>query len=90
VVVHSCNPSTQEAKAGELQVKDQNGLQSETLSQENPKITTKTLEKVLRIHFFFECVCVCVVLGFEPLHQPFYVMGYFKIGSQELFAQGWL
>jgi hypothetical protein len=23
---------------------------------------------------------------FEPLHQPFFVMSFFKIGSQELFA----
>jgi hypothetical protein len=23
----------------------------------------------------------------EPLHQPFFVKGFFKIGSQELFAQ---
>jgi hypothetical protein len=71
VVVHSCNPSTQEAKAGELQVKDQNGLQSETLSQENPKITTKTLEKVLRIHFFLS-VYVCVwYWGLSHSTSPF-------------------
>jgi hypothetical protein len=32
-VAHNCNPSTQEAEAGELQVQDQPGLHSETLSQ---------------------------------------------------------
>jgi hypothetical protein len=25
-------------------------------------------------------------LHHEPLHQPFFVMGFFKIGSRELFA----
>jgi hypothetical protein len=26
---------------------------------------------------------------FEPLYQFFFVMGIFKIGSHELFTQGW-
>jgi hypothetical protein len=29
-------------------------------------------------------------LHLEPLHQPFFVKGVFKIGSYKLFAQGWL
>jgi hypothetical protein len=33
VVVHSCNPSTQEAEAGGWQVQGQPELQSETVSQ---------------------------------------------------------
>jgi hypothetical protein len=43
------------------------------------------------------CMFVCVgVTGvwtqgihLESLHQPFFVMGFFKIGSRELFVQGW-
>jgi hypothetical protein len=29
-------------------------------------------------------------LQLEPLLQPFFVMGFFEIGSHELFAWGWL
>jgi hypothetical protein len=28
-----------------------------------------------------------VLLLFEPLYQPFFVMAFFEIGSHELFAQ---
>jgi hypothetical protein len=31
-----------------------------------------------------------VLLLIEPLHQPFFVMGFFEMGSCGLFAQGWL
>jgi hypothetical protein len=30
------------------------------------------------------------LLPFEPLHQPFLVVGFFNIGSLELFVWGWL
>jgi hypothetical protein len=33
MVAHTCNPSTQEAEAGESQVQDQPRLHSKTLSQ---------------------------------------------------------
>jgi hypothetical protein len=44
------------------------------------------------------CVCVCVCstrvwtqgLHLEPLHQPFFMMGFFKIESRKLFAWGYL
>jgi hypothetical protein len=43
------------------------------------------------LHLFF---CGAVVwtqgLHLESLHQPFFLMGFFKIGSHKLFAQGWL
>jgi hypothetical protein len=29
-----------------------------------------------------------VLLALEPLQQPFFVMAFFEIGSQELFAWG--
>jgi hypothetical protein len=29
-------------------------------------------------------------LPLEPLHQPFFVMGFFKIGSPEQFVRVWL
>jgi hypothetical protein len=29
-------------------------------------------------------------LPLEPLHQPFFVIGFFEIGSCALFAPGWL
>jgi hypothetical protein len=40
----------------------------------------------------FVCVYVCEILEFElePLHQPFLVVGFFEIGSHELFAQAGL
>jgi hypothetical protein len=37
MVVFTCNPSTQEAKAGELQVQGQPGLYKETLSQKKER-----------------------------------------------------
>jgi hypothetical protein len=37
MVVHACNPSTQEAMVGELQVRGQPGLHSNILSQEKKK-----------------------------------------------------
>jgi hypothetical protein len=42
MLVHACNPSTQEAKVG-WQVQDQSGLHSETLSQNNS--SNKSLQK---------------------------------------------
>jgi hypothetical protein len=37
MIVHACNPSTQEAEAGGLQIPDLPGLHSETLFQKNKK-----------------------------------------------------
>jgi hypothetical protein len=41
-MVHLCNPSSWEAKAGELQVQDQPGLHTET----PPQIKKKNSERV--------------------------------------------
>jgi hypothetical protein len=64
---------------------------------EGPKCGLLFIYFILFIYFFF------VVLGtqslrlarqarlqLEPLLQPFFVMGFFEIGSHELFAWGWL
>jgi hypothetical protein len=48
VVVHACNPSTQEAKTGGLEVPAKNGIHSETLS---PKKTSKP-NKTQAIQYF--------------------------------------
>jgi hypothetical protein len=45
--VHACNPSTQEAETGELQVPGQPGLRSETLTQKKKK--KRILKKILKI-----------------------------------------
>jgi hypothetical protein len=45
VMAHTCNPRTQEAKAGVSQVQDQPGRCSETLSQENKTKETITKQK---------------------------------------------
>jgi hypothetical protein len=40
------------------------------------------------MHFFLPCTGAWTQsLHGEPLHQPFFVMGIFEIGSHELFAQ---
>jgi hypothetical protein len=54
-------------------------------------------EQFQQVSFFYLCVGVgMVVLGvefrsyklhLEPLNQPFFVKGFFKIGSRELFPQ---
>jgi hypothetical protein len=42
------------------------------------------------------CVCVCGTgaqtqgLQLKPLHQPFFMKGFFKVESCKLFVQGWL
>jgi hypothetical protein len=45
----------------------------------------------LSLHWNFTCVCVCVcvLLVYVLSHStsPFFVMGFFKIGSRKLFAQ---
>jgi hypothetical protein len=38
-------------------------------------------------HFFFVIVGFELRAYLEPLHLPFFVMGFFDIGSHELFAQ---
>jgi hypothetical protein len=43
--VHACNPSTQEAETGELQVPGQPGLRSETLTQKKKKKNSKKYSK---------------------------------------------
>jgi hypothetical protein len=52
---------------------------------------------VLFLIFVFHFFLVLVVLGLELMvytlnhsTSPFYVMGFFEIGSYELFAPGWL
>jgi hypothetical protein len=44
------------------------------------------------IYFFIFCSTGIWTQGLhlEPPHQPFFVMGFFEIGSCELFAWGWL
>jgi hypothetical protein len=37
-------------------------------------------------HFFFAVLGVTQGLHLESIHQPFFVMGFFKIESRELFA----
>jgi hypothetical protein len=43
------------------------------------------------LFFFFFCGAEAWTEGLhlEPLHQPIFVMGFFEIGSHELFDQGW-
>jgi hypothetical protein len=52
VMVHACNPSTQEAEAGESPIQGQPGLQSKTLSQtkqnKNQKKKRKKKEKEIK------------------------------------------
>jgi hypothetical protein len=36
--------------------------------------------------FFFQYGICTQGLHLEPIHQPFFVMGFFKIGSHKLFA----
>jgi hypothetical protein len=46
--------------------------------------------------FYYDCVIIIIIicsagawtqgLHLEPLHQPFFVMGFFEIGSLKLFA----
>jgi hypothetical protein len=51
------------------------------------KLTSYWLFKDL---FFFCSFFTCLLGRHEPLHQPFFVLGIFKIGSCKLFAQGWV
>jgi hypothetical protein len=37
----------------------------------------------------FSCL-ICSALQLDRLCQPFFVLGFFEIGPQELFAWGWL
>jgi hypothetical protein len=46
----------------------------------------KTNRKSLAIFFFFGTGAWTQGLHFKPLHQPFFVMGIFEIGFQELFT----
>jgi hypothetical protein len=46
--------------------------------------TAPRADPVISTFFFF--FFLCRVLHLEPLHQPFFVMGIFKIESCELFA----
>jgi hypothetical protein len=49
----------------------------------------QTNDTLFLFFFFFFCSTEAWTQGLplEPLHQPFFVMGFFKIGSQELFVQ---
>jgi hypothetical protein len=48
------------------------------------------LDKVGNTFFFFLQYWGIQGLHLEPLYQPFFMMGFFKIGSQELFCPEWL
>jgi hypothetical protein len=53
--------------------------------------TTSGEWKVVFFFFFFCSTCVWTQgLHLEPFHQPFFMKGFFEIGSHELFASGWL